>query len=351
VANMISNTKELQTSLEKYLSNRLSSDVKVSNMVSLSGGACQDNYLIDVDVSSGNEKGNYNLVFRTDKGASLSASLSRAEEFAVCQLAYNAGVNTPQPYWLEKDSSILGNPFYFLQRITGKATGRYIVKDPSLKNVRKTFSSVLAQNLAKLHSVKESDCKDGTLLAKLRRHSSNAPNAIALQACTEMREQMNTLKEPHPAIELILNWLEKSAPPTDESVLTHGDFRTGNFMVTPEEVTGIVDWEFAHFGDRHEDFAWLCMRDWRFGKLNKEVGGFADRDEFANEYAKFSPVPFDLKKVTYWEVMGNLRWAIGSIGQAERHLSGADKGIELASIGRRACEMEWEAMRLIESVT
>ena len=33
---------------------------------------------------------------------------------------------------------------------------------------------------------------------------------------------------------------------------------------------------------------------------------------------------------------------------AERHLSGADKGIELAAIGRRTCEMEFEAMRLIE---
>ena len=146
----------------------------------------------------------------------------------------------------------------------------------------------------------------------------------------------------------MINWLNSHLEETDEPVLVHGDFRTGNFMATPEEVTGIVDWEFAHFGDRHEDIAWLCMRDWRFGKLNKEVGGFADREEFYAEYEKFSGIKVYPKKVRFWEVIGNLRWALGSAAQAERHISGADKGIELASIGRRTCEMELEAMRLIE---
>ncbi|MDX1959477.1 MAG: phosphotransferase family protein [Leptospiraceae bacterium] len=337
---------ELATKLESYLSNRLSDKVSVTNMISLSGGACQDNYLIDLDLDSGK---NYRLVFRTDKGASLYASLSRADEFSVCEMAHNAGVNTPKPYWLETDRSILGNPFYFLERIDGKASGRYIVKDPSLKDVRKTFAETLAKNLAKLHSIREKDCNDLDLLNRLKRHNDDKPNSIALQACADMREQMQKMIEPHPAMELILNWLEKNAPSSDASVLTHGDFRTGNFMVTKDGISGIIDWEFAHYGDRHEDFAWLCMRDWRFGKLKLEVGGFAERKEFMDAYSKYSDVPLDDSKTLYWEVMGNLRWAIGSVGQAERHISGADKGIELASIGRRASEMEWEAMRLIEA--
>ncbi len=177
----------------------------------------------------------------------------------------------------------------------------------------------------------------------------NSPKSVAQKAILDIQKESQNLKEPHPAVELIINWLEDNSPETDEIVLVHGDFRTGNFMVTETEVTGIVDWEFAHFGDRHEDIAWLCMRDWRFGKNNKEVGGFADRKEFYDAYEKFSGISFDPNKVLFWEVMGNLRWAIGSAGQAERHLSGADKGIELASIGRRSCEMEMEAMRLIEN--
>lgn len=333
----------LEKKLELYLSGRMEKAVRIQSMIPLTGGACQDNYLLKLSEDPGE------LVFRTDKGASLFASLSRIEECQVAELAHSFGVNTPKTFYLEKDPSYIGSPFYFMEKIEGKAGGRYVIKDPSLNRIRKTFPEVLAANLAKIHSITPVDCPDEELKKKLLRSlDPKSPNP-ALSAVKELRIQMEGFKEAHPAMELILNWLEKNPAETDALVLVHGDFRTGNFMVTPEKVTGIMDWEFAHFGDRHEDFAWLCMRDWRFGKVKKEVGGFADREEFIEWYEKFAEAKMDRKKILYWEVMGNLRWAIGCVGQAERHLSGKDKGIELASIGRRTCEMEMEAMRLIEN--
>lgn len=340
--------EELKNKIESYLTDRLAGKSNVTDMIPLSGGACQDNYLLDLKVDSGEFSGEHRLVFRTDKGASLLASLSRIDEFKVCELTSNAGVKTPKPYWLETDTSVIGNPFYFMERISGKATGRYIVKDPSLNKIRKSLTEELAENLAKIHQLTPIICKDEDLKKNLTRHKGQDPNSIAGEAVLDLRELLVTLKEPHPAMELIFNWLEKNAVDTDCEVLVHGDFRTGNFMVSPEGLQGIVDWEFAHWGDRHEDVAWLCMRDWRFGKLNKEAGGFADRKEFYSLYEKYSGIPLDPKKVIFWEIMGNIRWAVGSAQQAERHLSGADKGIELAAIGRRTCEMEFEAMRLIE---
>lgn len=340
---------DLKTKLETYLTDRLKGKSSIDKMIPLSGGACQDNYLLDLKVDSGENQGEYGLVFRTDKGASLFASLSRVDEFKVEEMAYNAGVKTPRPYWLETSKDVLGNPFYFMQRIKGKATGRFIVKDASIAKARKNLAKELAEGLSKIHSVTPQSCKDEVLKSNLYRHKAGDLKAVALDAILNLREQLANLPESHPAIELILNWLEANAVTSDREVLVHGDFRTGNFMVSPEGLEGIVDWEFAHWGDRHEDAAWLCMRDWRFGKLNKEAGGFADRNEFYEEYEKASGIKLDPKKVTYWEIMGNLRWAIGSAQQAERHLSGADKGIELASIGRRTGEMEFEAMRLIEN--
>ncbi|MGQ2799168.1 phosphotransferase family protein [Leptospira santarosai] len=343
------NDTELRNVLEKYLSEKLNGKTEIHSMVSLSGGACQGNFAAQVQVSEGPEKGTYDTVFRTDKGAALLASLNREDEFGVCDLAYKAGVNTPKPFWLETDRGITGSPFYFMQKISGKAVGRYVVKDPSLNKMRKQLAVDLAKNLARLHSIKPSDCKNGTLRETLWKGQDPNDRIVANGSIRFLRSELERMEEAHPAMEMILNWLEKRAKPSDDVVLIHGDFRTGNFMVTPEGLQGIVDWEFAHWGDRHEDLTWLCMRDWRFGKLNKEAGGFADRSEFYEEYEKVSGVKPDPKMITYWEVMGNLRWAIGCIGQAERHLSGKDKGIELAAIGRRACEMEYEAMRLIEN--
>jgi hypothetical protein len=47
-------------------------------------------------------------------------------------------------------------------------------------------------------------------------------------------------------------------------------------------------------------------------------------------------------------VMGNVRWAVGTLNQAQRHLRGEEPNLELASLGRRCAEMELEALRLIK---
>ena len=339
---------EITDRLEKYLSDRLDSPVSVSNIKSLSGGACQDNYAVDVAVSGGKDKGDYALVLRTDKGGSLLSSLNRVDEYNVGAMAYAAGVKTPRPYWLEPDTEALGHPFYFMERIQGKATGRYLVKDRGLNEYRKQLPVDLAGNLAKIHAVTPASCNDEALRDKLG-DVNRTGQAYGARAIQDVRDMLPNLPEPRPAIELALNWLEANIPETNDLVLVHGDFRTGNFMVSPEGLQGIVDWEFAHWGDRHEDIAWLCMRDWRFGKLNKHAGGFADRQQFYEAYAQAAGVAVDPEAVRFWEIMGNVRWGVGAGQQAERHLSGADKGIELAAIGRRVCEMEFEALRLIEA--
>tara|TARA_Y100001933_G_scaffold47687_2_gene45999 strand:- start:59125 stop:60291 length:1167 start_codon:yes stop_codon:yes gene_type:complete len=332
--------EELKKTLEPWLEKRFQSAVKIYDVIPLSGGACQENSLLELEVNEGSRKGSHRLVLRSDRGSSLFSSLDRKQEFEVARAAFEAGTRTPEPYFYEMDESVLGRPFSLMQWIPGKATGRYVVKDNSLKDVRKELPSSLAEHLAHIHSVKPGNNSLDFL---------NIPaESPASEGCKEMRLEIDKLQEAHPAMELALNWLEKNAYNTDELVLVHGDFRTGNFMVSPEGLHGILDWEFAHFGDRHEDISWLCMRDWRFGKLNLEAGGISNRQDFYQAYEKFSGARVDPEKVRYWEVMGNLRWAGGAAAQAERHLSGKTRGIELASIGRRVAEMEFEMLRLIE---
>ncbi|TGN17062.1 phosphotransferase family protein [Leptospira idonii] len=338
--------KELKPLIENHLTKVWNSSVKIEDIHHLSGGACQDNYSIKLQLGEGSSFSEKNIVLRTDKGASLLSSLSKRDEFKVAELAYKAGVKTPEPIYLEENRSIIGSPFYLMEKISGRATGRYIIKDAELNEYRKSgMVPDLAGNLARLHTVRPESVLDEELKQKLK---ITNPKVYVDDSISDLRKSLDELPEAHPAIEISLNWMEKNKPEVDSIVLVHGDFRTGNFMITKEGLQGILDYEFAHWGDRHEDVAWLCMRDWRFGKLNKEVGGFGDRPDFYRAYANVSKVEIDPKKVRFWEIMGNLRWAIGSAQQAERHLSGKDKGIELAAIGRRTAEMEWEAMRLIE---
>jgi aminoglycoside phosphotransferase (APT) family kinase protein len=160
---------------------------------------------------------------------------------------------------------------------------------------------------------------------------------------------LDRMHEPRPALELALRWLRAHAPSPSEIALVHGDFRTGNFMVTPDGLSAVLDWEFAHWGSPAEDLAWISVRDWRFNQLKKPIGGFAQRADFYADYERASGKRVDREEVHWWEVMGNVRWAAASIHQGERYMSGGDPDIELVAVARRAIEMEYEALRLIES--
>ncbi len=346
------NPEKIQQVIQTYLQNRLGSEVDIHHFSFLTGGACQKNYLLDLTVHQGEEKGKYEVVFRTSgDGGKLLFGLDRDSEFEVTQLAFQRNVLTPQARWFESDTSYLGVPFYFMQRIQGNADGRYLAKDKTLNNVREDIIEDLAKNLAIIHSI---HYDQESIPAKLKQALLCKPDItygnVTFRIIAYLREVIGQRKnEAHPGIEMLLNWLEANIPPTNRLVLVHGDYRAGNFMVSPEKLNGILDWEFAHWGDRHEDVGWISVKDWRFGKINLEVAGLASLDNFIEKYNFYSDEPLDKTTVLYWQIFGNVRWAISCLEQADRYLNGIEKSIDLLAIGRRTFEMQYEAIKLIES--
>jgi aminoglycoside phosphotransferase (APT) family kinase protein len=126
----------------------------------------------------------------------------------------------------------------------------------------------------------------------------------------------------------------------------HGDFRNGNLIVGEDGISGVLDWEIVHVGDPAEDLGWLCVKAWRFG-AKLPVGGFGPYEQMLEGYAAGGGRPIDLGTVRWWETLGTLRWGLGCIGQARRHLDGSVRSVELAAIGRRSCEQEWDLLKLI----
>ena len=95
-----------------------------------------------------------------------------------------------------------------------------------------------------------------------------------------------------------------------------------------------------------EDLGWLCVKAWRFG-VDRPVGGFGEREDLFAAYERASGRRVDPDVVRWWEVLGTLKWGIMCIAQAFTHLSGAARSVELATIGRRVCENEWDLVGLM----
>jgi aminoglycoside phosphotransferase (APT) family kinase protein len=338
----VSDIEQLRSDVERYFSDRLGRRARVLDAKMLAGGASQECWSVDAALEPDNER--LELVMRRDMGGVLTTqTLSREAEFAVISAAHAAGVPAPKPYF--ETTTIAGKPAFFMQRVAGEAVGRRVVTEPSLARARKRLPAQLAAALAAIHRI---DYRAAGLDRYLQ-GSASGKTSIRTEIDRLYRE-LDSVDEAHPAIELALRWLVlHEPPPQSELTLVHGDFRIGNIMVDEEGVVAILDWEFAHIGDPTEDVAWPLVRAWRFGNLALEAGGFSDRETWLRAYEHASGRTIDRWRIAYLEVLGNVRWAVGALMQARRHLSGVEPSIELASLGRIAAEMEDEALHLIRS--
>ncbi|MEO7429892.1 MAG: DUF6285 domain-containing protein, partial [Acidimicrobiales bacterium] len=116
--------------------------------------------------------------------------------------------------------------------------------------------------------------------------------------------------------------------------------------VGPAGLEGVLDWELAHLGDPVEDLGWYCVRAWRFGSP-LPAGGMGTREELVAAYETAGGDAVDPIALRWWELLGTLKWGLICIVQSQVHLGGAARSVELAAIGRRVCENEWDVLALL----
>lgn len=309
---------------------------EIEEFTRLSGGAIQDNYALSLVLDGGDQPGRQAYVVRCDAPSGVSASLSRPQEFAVLKTAFAAGVTVPEPFWLCVDKTVIGQQFYVMSRARGTASARQLVGSALPADQRQALTRQFGRELGRLHQVRPP-------VAELDFLSLPTPAAAPARIAT-YRGYLAATAEPHPVLEWALNWLEDHLPPPQPAVLCHGDFRTGNYMVDQGRLTAVLDWEFASWSDPAEDLGWLCSRSWRFGAPAQEVGGIGDKADLFAGYAEVSGVAPDPARVSYWEVMALVRWAVIALQQAQRHLSGEQPSLELALTGRMLPQMEYDLL-------
>jgi aminoglycoside phosphotransferase (APT) family kinase protein len=298
----------------------------------LSGGAIQQNWALDCGAEQ--------LVLRTDNAAPLAQSHGRATEFALLRAAHAAGVTVPEPLLLCEDTSAIGAPFFLMRRVPGIAAGHRVVKSDTLGGGREAAARAMGRELARLHAIRPPRAD----LAAL----GTPPEDAARAFIAEQRAALDA-REPRPVLEWGLRHAERHAPPPVAPVLCHNDFRTGNILWEERGIAGVLDWEFAAWGDGHADLGWLCARCWRFGNLAQEAGGVGPRAALYAGYAEAGGGAVEDARVRWWELAAHLRWAIIALDQTARHLSGREPSLELALTAHLVPELEWEILRMTES--
>jgi aminoglycoside phosphotransferase (APT) family kinase protein len=224
-----------------------------------------------------------------------------------------------------------GMAFMVLEAIEGETIARKIQRDDEFADARTHLVADFGTALARIHAL------DAGTISGLTRTDQ-------VEYYTDALDQLG---QPHPVLELVRNWLVDTRPASRGTSLVHGDFRLGNMIVGPDGLRAVIDWELAHLGDPMEDLGWLCVKAWRFGG-ERPVAGLGEYETLFSAYEAAGGGTVDPTVVHWWEVLGTWKWAIMCILQASVHLNGAARSHELAAIGRRVCENEYDLLLALE---
>jgi aminoglycoside phosphotransferase (APT) family kinase protein len=293
----------------------------------LTGGASRETWSFAAVTDDDNRRP---LILRRDLGGEPATARGFSTEVAAMRAARDAGVPEPQVLATSDDPSTLGAPFVLMEHVEGETLAPRILRDDALADVRPRLAEQCGQILARIHSIPVESVS-----------GLHQPEPVE-----SLRRDLAEFDEPSPPFELGLRRLQATRPPTAEPALVHGDFRNGNLIVGQDGIRAVLDWELVQIGDPMQDLGHLCARAWRFGGPGP-VGGFGDYEDLFRGYESVSGRRVDPAVLRWWELRAALWWGIGCMQMAWRHLSGATRSVELAAIGRRAWEQEYDVMLLL----
>jgi aminoglycoside phosphotransferase (APT) family kinase protein len=300
----------------------------------LSGGANQETWTFDAV----GDAETLPLVLRRTPGgrsrAGFGTGIALATEARVIGRAGAAGVPVPGVRYVLDAADGLGEG-YVMDRLAGETIARKILRDAEFAAVRPRLARQCGEILARLHATPLAD------LAEL-------PRSPARTQLDLYRGLYDSYDEPHPVFEVAFRWLGERAPHAAPATLVHGDFRNGNLLIDSAGVRAVLDWEMAHAGDPMEDLGWICVNSWRFGEVDKPVGGFGARADLFAGYEAAGGGRVDAERVRFWEVMGSLKWGIMCMMMYSVFAGGLDRSVERAAIGRRASEAEIDLLVLLD---
>ncbi len=294
------------------------------------GGASRETYLVE---ATGRR-----LVLRRDPPGAQSFNPLELEVAAIAAAA-SAGVPVPLVRAFEPAGGRFESAGFLMDEVAGTSVGTRILRREEYAAAREVLVGQLGGALAAIHSVEPGQ------VAGLPRDLPDGNPAEA--ACDLWEAVLDEWGDPQPALEVGLRWLRLNTPEPAPSALVHGDFRLGNFIASERGLEAVIDWELCHSGDPAEDLGWLCVRSWRFGNDSLPVAGLGERAELLDAYAAAGGDPPDPGRLRWWEALGNLKWAAICARQAQDHLSGTRRSHELAALGRRICEPEWDLLELV----
>jgi aminoglycoside phosphotransferase (APT) family kinase protein len=298
--------------------------------------------------------GNRELVLRRPPvGAKIKTAHDMGREYRILSHLYPVYNKVPRPLVFCQDESVLGCPFYVMERVKGvilrSRPPRGLDLSPELME---RLSEALIQNLVEIHQVDYESAGLGDL--------GQPEGYVSRQIEGWTKRYYNARTDDVPAVERLSSWLVERMPrDSARSALIHNDYKYDNVVFAPDDlsqVRAILDWEMATIGDPLMDFGttlgyWVDADDteeWqRYGFGLTMLPGSFTRSQVVEYYAKLTG--HDLANAVFYYSYGLLKIAVIVQQIYFRYRKGLTKDARFADLGGlvRACGEQ--AQRAIET--
>lgn len=311
----------------RLLARELGQPVHVTDLERLTGGSSREIWTFRAHLGGTEVR---ELVLRRDPPAESRADGAQLEH-EVMRAARDAGVAVPEILAVaDPDDADLPGGGLVMERVHGESVPRRVLTSEALKHAREGLATRCGRELGLLHSLDPTDVR----------------GLPAEDRLATYRAELDTVQTLRPVLELGHRWLVDRRPRQDSDVVVHGDFRLGNLVVDERGLVAVLDWESAHRGSRLEDVGWIAVKAWRF-RGPGVVGGFGTMGDFLTAYTDTTGAALSIADFEWAVVLGTWVWGVGCLVQANRHLSGATRSVDLAVAGRRVVEVERDLLELI----
>lgn len=219
----------------------------------------------------------------------------------------------PKPYFFCEDESVIGAPFYVMERRRG------VVIDDSFPNgiepegdLCRGISETVVDTLVELHAVDPHEAGLGDL--------GRPEGFLERQVRGWIRRYDEARTDEIEDVGPLTRWLSENVPESPEPTIIHNDYKLNNLVLNPDDLTevrAVLDWEMATVGDPLFDLA-VSLSYWTEpddGEALKAVmptvtstPGFMTRRELMDRYAQRSGR--DLSAMHWYLVFGYFKLAV-----------------------------------------
>ncbi len=269
----------------------------------------------------------------------------------------------PAPVLLCEDASVIGVPFYLMERRRGSIVRSGISREVSEdRTLRRRLSGAVIDTLAELHAV---DIR-ATGIVNIGKPAGFVARQVRGWADRWTRSQTGEVSE----MDDVIKWLSERLPPDDgtggtdatdvaDATIVHNDFKLDNLMLDendPARVVAVLDWEMCSVGDPLIDVG-LALTYWTMsggkdGDPNSSLRaitngpGWFTREEFIARY--FAKTGRDLSRIVFYETFARFKVAVVIQQIYFRYAKGQTRDERFRSFDQLVLELARDAIRLAQ---